>query len=101
MPGALRNPGANWCHIDVNALPVTGQRVVCAGQGAPGGTRTPDRLLRRRSRLLLRPALRLVSSGKYVLPIGRELPSSPIPGTQHGSAGTSREDRWRIRPDAG
>lgn len=40
MPRALRNRG-HWCHIDAHALPVTGQRVVCAGQGVPGGTRTP------------------------------------------------------------
>jgi hypothetical protein len=47
MPGALRNRGANWCHMGVNALPVTEQGVACVGQSAPGGTRTPDRLLRR------------------------------------------------------
>src|SRR5262249_59913495 len=37
---------APWCHMGVSALPVTEQRVVSAGS-APGGTRTPGRLLRR------------------------------------------------------
>jgi hypothetical protein len=35
--------------MSVNALPVTEQQVVLAGQSAPGRTRTCDRLLRRRA----------------------------------------------------
>src|SRR6516225_4304492 len=65
-------------------------RCLETSHGAPGRIRTCDRLLRRRSQLLLWPVPWLVSGRKHVSFIYREFPWSPIrSGTYraHGSGG--------------